>query len=530
MLRVMLVDDEPFILQGLKVLIDWKQEGFEVIKTAADGQEALKYLKEHDVDLIIADIKMPALSGLELLKIIREEQISEAYFVVLSGYADFSYAQQAIACECTEYILKPVQKETLRELLHKVRELSNLQAQKRQENQKMEHAFLARNLIALILGRYDRIDLAYVRDHMCLSDGVRYIELQLADDEIAEEITDEEKRVCQKKVFDAGCEFLKKDAAHCVLDVSGAKKVYDIGIIYCDYLAQEQRLTEKEYLQKFLGCIRDVANLPIVMIVGKKVQKIEDIAKSYSSACILRSCQGFREEKEIYYYEEEVQVTGGGTVLCKDSLDLLLRAIEENNHAKIMKAVELFYQEMQQMGVSEKTMSLNINYLLFYLVHLASEQDNGVNQEEILRLISENTSEKGILRGSKAHFCRFVCAYGDYLMQLRGKVSKGVIGEVEKEIQEHYAENLTLKDLSEKYYINTAYLGQVFRKKYGQSFRDYLNGIRIEQAAVLLMHTDQKIYQIAENVGYHDIDYFVNRFIAAKGCTPAKYRKQIAAQ
>ena len=88
-------------------------------------------------------------------------------------------------------------------------------------------------------------------------------------------------------------------------------------------------------------------------------------------------------------------------------------------------------------------------------------------------------------------------------------------------------QNLTLKDLSEKYYINTAYLGQVFRKKYGQSFRDYLNGIRIEQAAVLLMHTDQKIYQIAENVGYHDIDYFVNRFIQVKGCTPARFRRQM---
>ena len=113
-------------------------------------------------------------------------------------------------------------------------------------------------------------------------------------------------------------------------------------------------------------------------------------------------------------------------------------------------------------------------------------------------------------------------------MQLRGKVSKGVISEVEREIQEHYAENLTLKDLSEKYYINTAYLGQLFHRQYGQSFKDYLNGIRIEQAARLLKKTDDRIYQIAEQVGYHDIDYFVNRFIAAKGCTPAKYRKQTA--
>lgn len=101
-----------------------------------------------------------------------------------------------------------------------------------------------------------------------------------------------------------------------------------------------------------------------------------------------------------------------------------------------------------------------------------------------------------------------------------------MLTEIEREVQEHYAQNLTLKELGEKYYVNSAYLGQLFRKKYGQSFKDYLNGYRIEQAADRLLRTNEKIYEIAEAVGYHDMDYFVNRFIAAKGCTPAKFRKQ----
>ena len=83
------------------------------------------------------------------------------------------------------------------------------------------------------------------------------------------------------------------------------------------------------------------------------------------------------------------------------------------------------------------------------------------------------------------------------------------------------------KGLSEKYYVNSAYLGQLFRKKYGQSFKDYLNNYRIEQASNQLIHTDKKIIQIAEEVGYHDLDYFVNRFIQVKGCTPARFRKQM---
>lgn len=98
---------------------------------------------------------------------------------------------------------------------------------------------------------------------------------------------------------------------------------------------------------------------------------------------------------------------------------------------------------------------------------------------------------------------------------------------VEKEVRDNYATNITLKSLSEKYYVNSAYLGQLFRKKYGQSFKDYLNNYRMERAAELLLRTDKKIIQIAEEVGYHDMDYFVNRFIQVKGCTPASFRRQM---
>ena len=86
--------------------------------------------------------------------------------------------------------------------------------------------------------------------------------------------------------------------------------------------------------------------------------------------------------------------------------------------------------------------------------------------------------------------------------------------------------NLTLKGLGDKYYVNSAYLGQLFHKRYGCSFKDYLNNYRIEKAVELLRKTDMKTYEIANAVGYKDVDYFVNKFIAVKGCTPAKFRKQ----
>lgn len=526
MLKVLLADDEPFILQGLKALLDWEKLGFEIACSASDGQEAYAWLKENKADLIIADIKMPGMSGIELLQKIRDEKLTDAYFVILSGFADFSYARTAIHYNCTDYMLKPVDRDELVKLLEKVSFMKSTSEQRERINEKLERAYLASNVLPVITGKFDSMNLEYVKSHMKLSKSVRYIDIELDDSGIIDEIADDEKRACQRKIFAACLEYSGEDTGHCVFDVSGHEKVYDVGIVFCDYMAGAA--DEKEYMERLLLCVKSSVQLPVVMLVGKKVSEIDNIDKSYSSACMLRSLRGFRVRKEIYYYEDEIQVSENSMVLCKDSLDRLIASVEQNNHADIRSSVDRLYEEMQRMdvvGVNGKCMSLNINYLLFQLIHVATEQDDGVNQDEILRLMSEASVEEGIKRGSKDHLTHFACEYGDYLMQLRKSASRGVLGDIEKEVREKFSENLTLKDLSEKYFINSAYLGQLFRKKYGQSFKDYLNNYRIEQASQLLLRTDDKVYMIAEKCGYHDMDYFVNRFIEAKGCTPAKFRK-----
>lgn len=530
MLKVLLVDDEPFILQGLTVLIDWQKEGYEIAGTASNGEEALEFLTRNEVDLIIADIKMPVMTGLELLAKIKNENISNAYFVFLSGYADFTYAKEAIRYKCTEYILKPVQVEELLSVLRRVTSMHHIVEEKRKDDRRMEQAFLARNMIAVIQGKYDNLNLEYVQKHIQLSDEVRYIEIQLDGMEMADDLTDEDKRGYQRKLYQCCLDYLDTDGAHCVFDVSGNEKIYDIGFVFCKYMSEHKELSETEYLEEFLDYLKGMIQMPVIMLVGKKVADISKVAKSYSAACVLRSFQGFCKKKDIYYYEDEVQVKEKGIILCKKSLDILLTAIEQNNPGEIVTGVDLLYDEMQQMEVTEEAMALNINYMLFQLMHLATSQDGDVDQGEILRIISESTFEEGIMRGSKAHLSRFACEYGEYLAQLRKKVSRGVLADIEREVKENYKENLTLKDLSEKYYVNAAYLGQLFRKKYEVSFKDYLNNYRMEKAAQLLVRTDKKIYEVAEEVGYRDLDYFVNRFITAKGCTPAKFRKQASMQ
>jgi len=529
MLKVILIDDEPFILQGLRILVDWEKEGYEIAACFSNGKEALEYLKNNKVDLIISDIQMPVMTGLELLEELQKEKISEARFAILTGYDDFSYAQKAIKNNSMDYILKPVQKKDIISLLRNVSKLDKVSKEKEDDRQKMEDAYLARNVIALIKGKFDDNNLEYVKKHMQLSGKIRYVDIELSGEYKENDEDDSDMRLMQHQLYTTLRDLQKENLNHFIFDVSYDETSYDIGFIYCDNMATRYDMNDLEFFEGMIKKIEGVVLKPVRMICGKKVNDISQIAKSYSSCRMLNSIKGFHSEKRVYIYEEEAQIEQKSAYLCKKSLDECITAIENNEKEQIEKSVEKLYEEMYNVGDNYNLVNLNINYLLFQLIHIATEQDDNVNQEEVIQYISENSFEESLSRGSREHIRNFALQYSDYLNGLRKNVSRGILSNIEKEISEHYAENISLRNLGEKYYMNSSYLGQVFRKKFNVSFKDYLTNVRINEAAKMLIKTDKKINQISEEVGYMDCDYFIRKFIEIKGCTPSKYRKQNSA-
>lgn len=530
MLKVMIVDDEPFIAMGLSALIDWKEEGYEIVKIASNGKEAYDYVMANDVDVIIADIQMPVMTGLDLLKAIREADKNDIFFIILSGYSDFKFAQIAMEYNCSNYILKPVREEELLKILRNVSEKQEKKDIQEQNNKQMQEMYLNRSLLELVHGKSDEEELNYINSNIeCFKDcgEVRYLHIRPLDIMSAEEMGDESKKKNWNEVYEKCKSFFYDDQGCCLKDISGHEGEDAVGVIYSETMIKKYGNDEGDFLQKLQEYVNTITNMPLVFLVGKKVEDISKIYRSYSTACILQSYQGFRGQKNIYFYEQEVQNDiPDGVMLCTDSLEKLIGSIGRNEKEEIEKSVDALFEEMERIGISEKSIAVNTNYLLFRLIHLAVEQDETVNQEEVMVYIEENSFESGIKRGSKAHFNKFAMEYAEYLVQLRKNVSRGVLSEIERDIKENYAQNLSLRGLSQKYFVNASYLGQVFRKKYGQSFKDYLCAYRIDRAIDELLRTDKKVKEIAEEVGYKDVDYFVSKFIARTGCTPAKYRRQ----
>lgn len=310
----------------------------------------------------------------------------------------------------------------------------------------------------------------------------------------------------------------------CVPGSAWSEWKYAAVILFHEEMAKERKMGMEEYLQEFYQKIRGESGEKIRFYVGSPAHGIGQLPDSRRTAALVRSLCGFDDAGIFWYEKEQEKLHSQEVLICRETLDQLIRAARENEKEEISRQVKELYRQMKAADIYGSMADMNFQYLLFGLLHLAAQQEEG--QEKILALVADNYSDMDMIRGSSSQLETFVLKYAQDLAELRKKGAFGVLGEVEKEIEVRYAENLTLKEMSQKFYVNSAYLGQMFKKKHGISFKEFLNRYRIERASELLLGTDKKIYEIAQETGYHDLDYFINRFIAEKGCTPSRFRKR----
>jgi two-component system response regulator YesN len=528
LLRVLLVDDEPYIRQGLAALIDWESEGYYIAGEASNGKNAIQLLENNDYDLILSDIKMPEMDGIEFISYVVNNKLSNARFVILSGYYDFQYAKTAIQCGCCDYILKPVQTEELLNTIRKIMDEYQKEADTQESKRDYEKAFLDRHLSAVIWGKYDCINLNYVKEKMLLSDKMAYIHCEISlNDEKFLALSEDDKRAQQRRLYSYASRLLKNYSDHIIYDIMKHTQCYDIGIVYSSTMSQERGMRDEEWLKWLLKELTERVGYEVVACMGSKVSTINMISDSFREAIMIRSFRFYKKNnKNVSITGNESSSKGQKDEYFKRQLDDLIHVIEINDKFKIKEYAKALYYNMMGQDVDPDVVGRNIQYLLYRLLGLAYDQDADINQEEIMQYIRETVFTSKTNSGSELKFQQFVADYSDYLTQLKQNTAKGTINLIETEIEENYGENISLKSLGEKYYINSAYLGQVFKKKYGCAFKDYLNNIRIRKAAEMMLGTDKMVYEIAVEVGYKNQEYFINKFEEVYGVTPTRFRKR----
>ncbi len=536
MLKVLIADDEIKVSQLVFHLIHWEELGMEVIGIVNDGVEAYEIIVEKQPDIVITDIRMPGMDGIELVeKTIRELEFGKkVFFVIISGYSQFEYAQQAVKLGVEDYLLKPIKKKELGAVLHKILEKHNATANALEEKenlrnhlqmtqQKVKNSFLSE-----LVDNYRQSMLMMdgediYREFECRFSGkyFTHVVVHLFTNTVMED--NEEYGFLLPKIQKMMRERLEKYCSEWM------SIVHDEEVICLFNSAEDRR---EEFIGQLYRLKVDISNIKalfpgsrVVISVGRTVDQLERYGESMSTAD--KAMQNrFSKEKE-FLLEDVGEAAGDmqtADIVTMERKKSLLRNIE-------LIDVEEFRATLYK--IKEELSGYLNNGELIYGVYreLVETFVLGVNNwfsSEVK--ITSHKLMKGYLYlyGFDEVFdwltdncCKILAQYAE--VQKNQEIRP--IRLAKQYINENYNKTISLENVSNHIGFNPAYFSSMFKKSTGQNFMDYVIEIRILNAKNLLVQTNQDVANIAAEVGYTDLKYFSRIFKKLTNLTPSEYRK-----
>lgn len=504
MIRIMLVDDEQLILKGLRTIIKKRSKDYVIVGEALGGEKALQMVELCQPDIVITDICMPDISGLELIERM-QALIPRAKFVVLSGHEEFSYAQEAIRLGVTEYLLKPVNSKKIFELLEKAdKEFCHLQQQ--QTIEKLED--MRREVYECFYhGKETKNNLKQF-----ISDK-RYYTIMLID---YSSVVDEENTSQIKNLLDSyilknnlGISVIENAEQIMIVKAMTSSEVHFIIQSLADQIIKQDGEGFKIY---YSDTTTEIEEFPGLFMQTKQCQRME-----------------------FYHEDKKVVRRWSGEVLRPLTIDL----IQNKNVQSIVNAMK-----QRDLAVVKSTYSSMINVyeemciephdVVRFIQGTLRIVVNQLIEDGELVALTDATLNKQIYHINKCKDKRAL-ALGiesitetivGYCTNEEPDTSSAIVNEVKKYIQNHYNEELSLSSLAEKVFINPKYLSDLFKKETGTTITAYLVYVRMENAKQLLKQLKYKIYEVAELVGYKSPKHFIKIFKRETGMTPSEYRNQ----
>lgn len=504
MYKVMIIDDEAMIRWGIHDLLDWEKEGFAFCEDGRDGKDGLEKLLENQPDLALVDIKMPGMNGLELIHRAQEAGF-EGYFIILTGYAEFEFAKSAIQHGVKEYLLKPIDEEELKNCVERIREELI-----RREGEKSYHS---------------------ENEHIAREELLRRIVLQMEPRETLEEkirqyqIAFGEKVLCAAILTDRDLLGHKEDGkfhekVRMFLqdqELYNEKMVMDNQIVLVgfglDYRTWVDLLSRRnEWIRKRFG-------EGLLISVGHNVNQWYDLCYSYEFARFMLEQDflfGQYDVLSIHTIEEQQK-----NAECPSPEQLMI-LIEVGDLEGIKEAVEKFEIYCRKKLMKEMDIKIQIMYNLM-TIRNGIEKKYGSQEGRTEELMEQmNRSER--LVPLMELYCQVL---QDMCRRIGSDDSATVIKRMYYYMEKNYDQDLKVESFAKMFNYNSNYLGKIFRKEMGDSFNNILDTIRIVNAKRLLLETDMKVYQISEQVGYGNIDYFYLKFKKYVGISPKEYKKEM---
>ena len=497
MIKVLIADDERFTRQGILDMVDWDKLNVSEVKEAYDGINALEILKDFEPNILLTDVRMPRLNGIDLAFKARE-LYPNCMILFMSGYSDKEYLKSAIKLKAINYVEKPIEIEELEENLNNaILEF-------------VKNTTIHNSIEHTIANEISSIDNSEAVKSIISSYFSKDFNDKLVDGQYVSVLIKIYKIIPNKHLFidkireiihDCGLEgFVSmQNEKDIVLQIFFSKNIKSI---HNSNVFQSFFATLDEYIKNYSH---------FYIFVGSIVANMQDMHKSYASASSLDTLSFFKDYNSVIYFEEVPHKTCA--TIDPNAYSSFKRNLNNEDKQAVLSDINNITSEfMLNCGTDINEIKNVYNKLLLHIFNFCHSRNINLNNS-----VNENTSFNTILQFNN------IFEIKHYMLEIIKDVFLCLI----KYINEHYnSYDLSLEDISKNTFLTPAYICVIFKDFTGKTVNKYITEYRIMQAKELLKDSNIKMNDIALKVGYRDGNYFAKIFKKETGYSPSEYRRK----
>lgn len=526
---ILLVDDEEEVIQAIIRKINWEELGFSVVGYADNGIKALEMIEESQPDVVMTDIKMPYMDGMELCSHIRREYPAMK-IVLFTGFDEFEYAKEAVHLEVEEYILKPVNSVELINIFTKLKIKLDQEISERRSMEKLEHYYteslplLQANFCStLIEGRIHEDELQkYLSDYQISLPGPLYccLVIHMSSSQIPENMNSLFLAASVQK--QAEDRLGKRWKAKCFPYLGNS-------VLFAQINNENEIAELTDDCDRFCKYVNRMMGTVVTVGIGQVCSQILDLAQSYNAAREAVSYRAVYGASRAINIKEIAPKESGEPCFTNDmELLNLFKKIRLNSEEEIVEAVDQYIESISFPLKSLQQHHVVIMELVTALFRFSVNNDiaaeGGVGGDIGILYGKLLELEPDALR---KWLTDISLCFSENLVTARSRSTQSFVSKAKEHVRSQYADvQLSLAQICERLGVSNSYFSTVFKKETGKSFVSYVTDYRMEQAARLLIETNEKSYVIAQKVGYTDPNYFSYVFKRKFGVSPSKYRAE----
>lgn len=505
MINVLIVDDEAYVREGLKYIIDWEKLGFVICDEAENGDEAVEKIMLYQPGMVLLDIKIPGIHGTEVIQKVRKKGF-DGEIIILSGYSEFKYAQTALQYGAINYITKPVDEMKLIDAVKAVKEKIDKQNDKERSLDQYLKKAKAMVLYDLLTGRE-------------FDPTINYNELGLY------------ASIYQVVIYENYAPYFQLN------DFASLLMIDNNSFEHTQIQQREVILLKNRFaLERFWAWVAHYESGyqkgsfmdSVFFVYGEAVSSIKEISRSYHQCVTLIKRRFFcGENQHMLSYKELPPNRGESEIdpaLGRNYGKRLFEYIQASSRARISRTLE----ELREYFLQNNFEILNIRHFLVD-IFLQVKQNTIHTYGNSHEIPFQNNAAVIELIENKSYLFEIL----DYFMEqfeiimehIGNNASDSVFDDAIYYINMNYASQLKLEEIAALFGYNSSYFGKLFTQKNGCNFKTYLDRLRIENSKEMLLDTDMKVYEIAARVGYNYVDIYHQKFKKLVHMSPAEFRK-----